>query len=143
MAVMMTTIGVKKKLFLFLLSILWVGTAKGQYPTIEHFIVDNIIYVIEGKGESVSVASWNWECGVVPAGHIKIPSTVTYKSKKYIVKNIQSGVFRDCEEISSVTIPPTIVSIGDESFQHCSKLETINIPNSVVSIGKSVFQDCI
>ena len=124
------------------LSILWVGTAKGQDSPVENFTVNHFVYNIEHDVNSVSLAGWDWESGAVPTGHINIPSTVTYKNKRYTVKKIflnYSGVFLD---ITSVTIPSTIDSIGDRAFKECSKLESIIIPNSVKAIGKAAFRDC-
>ena len=37
----------------------------------------------------------------------------------------------------------TVTSIGNEAFKYCSSLTSINIPSSVNSIGENVFYNCI
>ena len=45
-------------------------------------------------------------------------------------------------ELSAVTLPNTITSIGDWSFAYCCKLTNISIPSSVNSIGDGAFYEC-
>ena len=44
--------------------------------------------------------------------------------------------------MTSVTIPNSVTSIGDEAFSDCSGLTSITIPNSVTWIGKGAFAYC-
>ena len=44
--------------------------------------------------------------------------------------------------MTSVTIPNSVTSIGDEAFSYCSGLTSVTIPNSVTSIGKWAFSGC-
>ena len=54
---------------------------------------------------------------------------------------IPANAFQSCP-ISSITIPNSVTSIGDDAFSDCSKLTQVNIPNSVTSIGNSAFRRC-
>ena len=47
-----------------------------------------------------------------------------------------------CDELTSVRLPETIVTIGHSAFRFCGKLSNINIPDSVHTIGKLAFQGC-
>jgi len=47
--------------------------------------------------------------------------------------------FYGCDGITSVSIPGTVNTIGDNAFQHCSGLISVNIPASVVNFGSYVF----
>ena len=40
-----------------------------------------------------------------------------------------------CTSLTSVTIPNSVTSIGDEAFHDCTSLTSVTIPNSVTSIG--------
>ncbi len=40
-----------------------------------------------------------------------------------------------CDGLTSVTIPNSVTSIGDEAFYDCTSLTNVTIPNSVTSIG--------
>ena len=47
-----------------------------------------------------------------------------------------------CKSLTSVTIPSTITTIGDEAFEDCDQLTSVSIPNSVSTIGEYAFSGC-
>ncbi len=53
-----------------------------------------------------------------------------------------SGLFRQCWNLTNVTLPQTADSISSEMFQSCSSLPTLYIPGSVQSIGDDPFTSC-
>ena len=61
------------------------------------------------------------------------------KGKKY---EIYQYAFSWCTELTSVTIPNSVTSIGDSAFSGCSGLTSVTIPNSVTSIGEAAFSGC-
>ncbi len=50
--------------------------------------------------------------------------------------------FHGCSDLTSITIPEGVTSIGEEAFRSCSSLTSITISNSVTSIGKRAFSNC-
>lgn len=62
-----------------------------------------------------------------PKGNLIIPETVTYEGKTYIVTEISDGVFNDCNELTSVTIPNCIGKIGENAFIASEKLTSVII----------------
>jgi len=56
---------------------------------------------------------------------------------------IANGAFYYCYDLTSITIPASVTSIGAEAFAHCNRgLVSIIIPASVTSIGYGAFRNC-
>lgn len=94
-----------------------------------------------------------------------IPEKVTYFGKEYTVTAIGRSFFNNTF-VTSVSIPATMKTIGNEAFKNCSNLTsltfegdsqleqignyafnvsgltTISIPATVKTIGNNAFQDC-
>ena len=58
------------------------------------------------------------------------------------VSSIGNYAFRNCSGLTSVTIPESVSSIGEYAFCGCSGLTSITIPESVTEIGRYAFCDC-
>ena len=52
------------------------------------------------------------------------------------------GALAGCSGLTSITIPNSVTSIGQNAFYKCSGLTSITIPNSVTSIGAGAFYGC-
>ncbi|MBQ9084209.1 MAG: leucine-rich repeat domain-containing protein [Clostridia bacterium] len=50
--------------------------------------------------------------------------------------------FRNCYNLTSVTIPDSVTSIGSYAFYDCDSLTSVTIPDSVTSIGRYAFYYC-
>jgi len=58
------------------------------------------------------------------------------------VISIGNDAFEYCTSLTSVTIPDSVISIDDNAFEGCTSLTSITIPDSVTSIGNSAFLGC-
>ena len=58
------------------------------------------------------------------------------------VTSIGDRAFRECTNLTSVTIPDSVTSIGDRAFSYCTSLTSVTIPDSVTSIGDWAFYNC-
>ena len=58
------------------------------------------------------------------------------------VTSIRNNAFDTCTNLTSITLPTSLVNIGHEAFSVCSNLTSITIPDSVTNIGVNVFQFC-
>ena len=58
------------------------------------------------------------------------------------VTALADGCFENCTELTSVTLPQTLLAIGEDAFRGCTALRGIEIPESVVFIGESAFAGC-
>ena len=58
------------------------------------------------------------------------------------VTSIGEDAFCGCKFLVGVDFPNSVTSIGREAFNSCENLTTIDIPNSVTSIGEDAFWYC-
>ncbi len=58
------------------------------------------------------------------------------------VTSIGQQAFYECRSLATVNIPNTVTNIGDEVFSGCYSLTNINIPNSVTFISEGTFSGC-
>jgi len=83
--------------------------------------------------------------GVVYIGKIayccvgSIPATTHIKDG---TKVIHAYAFNNQVNLTSISIPNSVTTIGDGAFQYCSGLTSVNIPNSVISLGDYAFNGC-
>jgi len=70
------------------------------------------------------------------------------RSKKYIYLDCSGSPFTSiesfsgCTNLTGITIPDSVTSIGSYTFSSCTNLINITIPNRVTSIGESAFENC-
>ena len=123
-----------KKLFIFLLALL------PMLASADPVEIDGIYYNLDSKTKKAEVTKKpnNWTY----SGSVVIPSTVTYDGTQYSVTSIGEDAFYS-SSMTSITIPNSVTTIGDEAFMFCSGLTSITIPNSVKTIGESAFIKCI
>ena len=105
------------------------------------FEVDGINYTFTDDDEGTAVAVVAKESGKY-RGAIVIPSTISYENETYRVIGIQDYAFYECASLTSVEIPNTVASFGQEAFRGCSKLTTINIPSGITEIRYACFYQC-
>lgn len=74
-------------------------------------------------------------------GDVVIPSVVNYNDVDFTVTYIASNGFAHCHNITSFTIPNTVMGIGYEGFGWCWYLKTIILdnPRSSFSVGSDAF----
>ena len=56
--------------------------------------------------------------------------------------SIGDEAFYNCNNLTSIVIPNSVIYIGDIAFGYCYSLTSIVIPNSVTSIGRGVIYRC-
>ena len=74
--------------------------------------------------------------------NIVIHEKVTYNGVEYPVTYIEGCAFSYCNNITTLELPSTIVSIGGSAFEHCDNLTSIVLPSGLVEIGENAFREC-
>ena len=76
-------------------------------------------------------------------GNVAIPQTVSDGTNTYTVTKIMNQVFLNNSALTGISMPGTIIEIGNKAFYSCSNLTgdiTINAP--IQKIGLSAFNNC-
>ena len=109
----------------------------------QSFNVNGLQYnVISGTDVSVSKLGDNYGSACSTSGALIIPETVVYGSTTFTVKQIEEYGFNSCTNITSVTIPNSVVSLEYGAFYGCSAITTVDLGNSITTLGPTCFQNC-
>ena len=100
-------------------------------PTEEPVGTEGLVYTLVGDAYSVTKYEGSATEVVIPATHEGKPVT-----------SIGQEAFRECDEITSITIPGSVTTIGAAAFYSCTKIESLVIPEGVKTIGMSAFESC-
>ena len=117
--------------------------------------VGNISFV-DGKVKAICVDNWDkngdGELSYEEAALVKSLDWVftentqitSFDELQYFtgLSKIETDEFWNCNNLSSIIIPPSVTSIGDYAFGFCQSLPSITIPSLVASIGYRCFQGC-
>jgi len=131
---------------------LFTGGIIGYYRTGDIFTaptaqgIEMQFRVLDEDEKTCEVYTTPYEDGVqfVPAidenfeGELIIPDSI----EGFRVTAIGSWSFRNCQGITSVTLPATITRIETSAFRTCYNLVSVNIPEGVTFIGEQAFFDC-
>ena len=99
-------------------------------------IADGITYRINEKKEAMVAAA---ETSLTEAN---IPSAVEFEGNQYAVTKINDKAFSDNTNLTAVTLPESVVTLGSDAFSGCQSLKTIKIPSKVTAIPDRCFVSC-
>lgn len=76
------------------------------------------------------------------SGAVEIPASVSHDGTDYPVTAIGYRAFSACSDVTSVTLPTSILVIAEEAFSACTGLTSMTVPASVDEIGTNAFSAC-
>lgn len=121
----------KQILFLLMLMPLMASAFTGDV------IIDGIKYYIVTKDNVAEVRSNKY------SGNIVIPDVIEYEGVTCNVSAIGTEAFKDCMEITSVSIPNSVTSIGYMAFFGCENMVSVSGLDNVTSIDSYAFTNCL
>lgn len=118
-------------------------------PYISKTTLNGIIYELNSNTLTAKVAGYSEKPEIVV-----IPSQVTVDSVPtasgssfdldvvFTITEIGENAFRDCTDITSITLPETITNISASAFEGCPILWEVKLPSSLKSIDEYAFSWC-
>lgn len=98
----------------------------------------NYLYQLLSDG-TVSISSGtNNKAYLGSDTQVAVPSEID----GYSVSRIGLRAFRNCNAITSITLPEGIVNIDNYAFEGCSALNTVQLPSTVQAISYGSFLNC-
>jgi hypothetical protein len=119
---------IQKIVLAFILMTLVVTAYAQQYDPESDFTVSK-----QEDGKSVVITEY-----IGSKKDVRIPPTI----QGLPVTGISKNVFYPRSNLTSVTIPDGVISIGAWAFNYCTNLISVTIPGSVTSIGSYAFYGC-
>ena len=75
-------------------------------------------------------------------GELNVPAAITFKGRTYQVTGVTEGAFMNNTQLTKVTLPTGIKTIGLMAYFGCTGLVEANVPEGVDAIPNYCFQKC-
>ena len=95
---------------------------------------DRPFYQYSVEGDDITIT----DCDKSVVGLLSIPRRIQGK----FVTKIADSAFRDCKDLTGVSLPSSLTTIEASAFYGCESLVNITIPDNVTLIGAQAFYLC-
>ena len=126
-----------------------VETIKGNaFPFTEDYTINML--TIPASVTKIGESAFNYNTKIVSYASIESLCAIEFEngvnsSNEYAQQNAHGDdhkLYINGAEVTALTIPNTVTSIGRYAFINCSKITSVSIPASVTSIGEFAFYGC-
>jgi hypothetical protein len=106
------------------------------------FMVDELYYTKQGDNTvNISFKGASSASSMVYSGDVVVPETVEFEGVTYTIVGVDDGTFNYCTNLTSVSLPKTVTSLGTIIFEGDNKLTSV-VLGSPSSIGNQNFNFC-
>ena len=116
----------------------WTTFAKIEEGDPQEGFVGNLKYSYSTGGTTATVIQ---DESYKNLTEVIIPSNINVDGRIYQVTDIGNSAFKDCSNLSTVSLPEGIKILGEYSFNNTG-LKEISLPHSLKQIGEYAFLDC-
>lgn len=106
----------------------------------EIVVVDKLTFLCSYESNTASLTKGKFDSDEFEK--VVIPSSITHNNIEFNVTSISDEAFA-YQNISSVTIPDGVISIGYKSFYNCIYLSNISSSKYLETIKASAFENCV
>ena len=112
------------------------------------FIFSNTLYAFEVDGNNYTITSETEKtvsfdgCNNSETTEVIIPESVIFEGNAYSVTSIEWGACRDYNNLNSIVIPNSVVSIKKYAFERCRNLKHVVIGSGTKEILDEAFLNC-
>ncbi len=76
------------------------------------------------------------------AGAVTVPATVTHNDSAFHVVAVAARAFQASKELTSVTLPESVTTLGNYAFNQCTALTTVHLPEGLTEVPNYTFYFC-
>ena len=126
---------------LVLMVVMLVMTASSTFAQASFETIDGIRYLIDSDAKTAAVVPLSGDQKY--SGDVVVPEKVKAQDGvEYPVTAFGDNAFKQCYNLTSISIPSAVTSLGESCFFGCSILTSVNIPSAVTSLGSYCFSWC-
>ena len=104
-------------------------------------VYDGVEYIFSDDTNNYEVSIYVPDKSVIQSNFTTLRSSVTFDGVDYTVTKMLDDCFSGASRLANLTIPDSIKYIGDGALRG-TKISSISLPTSLVSLGNNVFDDC-
>ena len=129
------TCGITKRFAILLVMMVMITSKALAGASFE--VIDGFKYILDSDTKTATLVETE-----LYGGDIVIPESVKAKDGNVYKITIIGDKCFYWKNFTSITIPSSVTSLGDDCFGGCTSLKSITIPSSVTTLGQQCFSDC-